>query len=267
MNEDQNRSQQPNGDAEVIPEVVSPELNTKLIAHCGTQKVGRDYLKLIPVPEETDTFKPIPHNVLIDRLEEALSFRHIRIQRDEYAVSGDGMKMFGLLELNAEYEGVRFAIGLRNANDKSMRVGMVAGYRVFICDNMALSGDFKPMLAKHSKNFDLTESLAIGVDRIQRQWQPLRERMDFMRSKVLPITTAQALIYRAFTEGKFPVRLLRSVHRHYFEPQHEEFKPRTVWSLENAFTSAFAEATPVRQYELTAKLGKFLASVSTPSGS
>lgn len=92
------------------------------------------------------------------------------------------MKMFGLLELNADYEGVRFAIGLRNANDKSMRVGMVAGYRVFVCDNMALSGEFKPMLAKHSKNFDLIESLSIGVDRIQRNWDPLRRVIDFKRN-------------------------------------------------------------------------------------
>jgi hypothetical protein len=99
----------------------------------------------------------------------------------------------------------------------------------------------------------------------EKKYRPLRERVDFMRQKNLPITTAQALIYRAFTEGKFPVRLLKSVHKNYFEPQHEEFKPRTVWSLSNAFTSAFKEARPDRQYELTARLGKFLGPVSTPA--
>jgi hypothetical protein len=249
-----NRNQQPNGsngDAVV--------LDTKLIAHCGTQRVGRDYLSLIPVPEETDTFKPIPHNVLIDKLEEALAFRHIQITNDEYAISGDGMKMFGLLELNADYEGVRFAVGLRNANDKSMRVGMVAGYRVFICDNMALSGDFKPMLNKHSKNFDLTEALAIGVDRIQRNWQPLRDAIDFKRNRQLSDIDAQSLIYRAFMTQKFPVKLLKTVHREFFvSPSHAEFNQRTVWSLENAFTTAFKQLQPVRHYEMTARLGKFL---------
>jgi hypothetical protein len=146
-----------------------------------------------------------------------------------------------------------------------MRLGLVAGYRVMVCSNMAFSGDFKPMLAKHTKNMDLTETLSIGVDRIQRSWQPLRDRVDFMRNKVLPITTAQALIYRAFTEGKFPVRLLKSVHEHYFNPKYDEFKPRTVWSLSNAFTSAFKEARDDRRYELTARLGKFLGPVSTPN--
>ena len=240
-------------------------METTLMTHVGARKVTRQELSLVPTPLATDTFKPIAHSTLIDQLEEALSFRHISIVRDEYAVTPDGMKLFGLLEINADYEGVRFALGIRNANDKSMRLGLVAGYRVFVCDNMALSGDFRPMLAKHTKHFDLTETLSVGVDRIQRGWQPLRERVDFMRNKVLPITTAQALIYRAFTEGKFPIRLMRSVHTHYFKPKYEEFQSRTIWSLSNAFTSAFKEARPDKQYQLTARLGKFLAPFCQPN--
>ena len=150
-------------------------------------------MSLVPTPEATDTFKPIAHAALIDELEKSLSFRHISIVRDEYAVSPDGMKLFGLLELDAEYEGVRFAIGLRNANDKSMRLGMVAGYRVFVCDNMALSGDFNPLLAKHTKNFDLVESLSIGVARIQRGFEPLKEAITFKRGHRLRDEEAQSL--------------------------------------------------------------------------
>jgi hypothetical protein len=33
---------------------------------------------------------------------------------------------------------------------------------------------FTPVLAKHSKNFSLTDSLAIGVDRMQRNFEPMR---------------------------------------------------------------------------------------------
>lgn len=242
-----------NGEAEAAP------LSTTLIAHAGASKITRLELATLETPAATDTFQPIAHSRLVDQLEEALAFRHISITRDEYAVSGDGMKLFGLLELNSEYEDVRFAIGLRNANDKSMRLGMVAGYRVFVCDNMALSGDFKPLLAKHSKNFDLVESISMGVDRIQRGWQPLREAIEFKRQTVLNGVEAQALIYRAFMEQKFPVKLLRAVHKEFFiAPSYDEFRQPTVWSLENAFTTAFKQLRPVQQYQATAKLGKFL---------
>jgi hypothetical protein len=52
--------------------------------------------------------------------------------------------------------------------------------------------------------------------------------------------------------------IARNVHDLYFEPQYEEFRPRTVWSLSNAFTSAFKELEPIPQFKATAKLGEFL---------
>ena len=51
------------------------------------------------------------------------------------------------------------------------------------------------------------------------------------------------------------------VHNLYFNPQHEEFNSRTMWSLSNAFTSAFKELEPIPRYKATAKLAGFLQSV------
>ena len=52
--------------------------------------------------------------------------------------------------------------------------------------------------------------------------------------------------------------LARSVHDLYFERKYEEFRPRTIWSLSNAFTSAFKELEAIPQFKATAKLGEFL---------
>ena len=48
------------------------------------------------------------------------------------------------------------------------------------------------------------------------------------------------------------------VHDLYFEPKYEEFGSRTIWSLSNAFASAFKELDPVPQFKATATLGEFL---------
>ena len=48
------------------------------------------------------------------------------------------------------------------------------------------------------------------------------------------------------------------MHDLYFELKYEEFRSRTIWSLSNAFTSAFKELDPVPQFRATAKLGEFL---------
>lgn len=51
------------------------------------------------------------------------------------------------------------------------------------------------------------------------------------------------------------------VHDLYFRPQHEAFMPRNLWSLSNAFTSAFKKLAPVKQFETTARLGAYLSDV------
>jgi len=82
----------------------------------------------------------------------------------------------------------------------------------------------------------------MGVDRIQRGWQPLRESIEFRRRHTLNGVEAQALIYGEFMEQKFPVKLLRAVHREYFvSPSYEEFREKTVWSLENALLGKFLQ--------------------------
>ena len=71
------------------------------------------------------------------------------------------------------------------------------------------------------------------------------------------------IIYRAFVEGDLaaPRHLARTVHDLYFNPRYEEFEPRTMWSLSNAFTSALKELEPIPQFKATAKLGLFLSEI------
>jgi DNA polymerase III delta prime subunit len=205
--------------------------------------------------------------LLIDELDkvsqafETLSFRHIGVVQEEYAVSPDGAKMFGVLDLETQMEGCRFSVGIRNSHDKSIRLGLTAGLRVFVCSNMAFSGDFTPVLAKHTKSFNLVDTLSVGVDRIQRNFEPLQRQVETWRKTQITDTTAKLIFYSAFIDGKLeaPRSLLPEVHRLYFEPQYAEFSARTMWSLSNAFTSAFKKLDPVPQFKATAKLGGFLA--------
>jgi hypothetical protein len=233
---------------------------SQLLAHCGSSKITREELKVIPTPAGSATHQPLPHFEIVGALVETLSFRQISVVREEYAVSGDGMKMFGVLDLETTFDGCRFSVGVRNSNDKSMRLALTVGYRVLVCDNMAFHGDFTPVLAKHTKHLSLVDILSVGVDRMQRNFEPMRKQVEEWKGTRLPDDTAKLVIYRAFVEGKLdaPKHLARRVHDEYFNPRVEEFAPRTVWSLSNAFTSAFKDLDPIPQFKTTAKLASFL---------
>jgi len=232
---------------------------TSTLISC-TGKITRAELANLPTPPATETHIPIPHSGVVETLLETLSHRHIGVIGEEFAVSSDAMEMFGVLDLEAGFEGCRFAIGIRNANNKRFRLACTVGLRVFVCHNLAFRGDYSPVLAKHSKYFSLQDALSIGVDRMQRNFEPMQRQVERWRAQQLPAAEAKLTIYRAFIEGELevPKHLGRRVHDLYFNPQHEEFAPRTMWSLSNAFTSAFKELDPIPQFKETAKLGEFL---------
>jgi hypothetical protein len=145
-----------------------------------------------------------------------------------------------------------------------MRLALTVGYRVLVCDNMAFHGDFTPVLAKHTKHLSLVDVLSIGVDRIQRNFEPMKKQVEAWKATRIPDEAAKLVIYRAFVEGELdvPKHLARHVHDLYFNPQVEEFAPRTMWSLSNGFTSAFKELEAIPQFRATAKLGAFLEGIS-----
>lgn len=237
-------------------------MESTLMAHVDTARITREQLALVPTPPGTATHRPIPHHEIVDALVETLGFRHIGVHNMEFVVSQDGNKCFGLIEMEHGFTGARFALGLRNSHDKTMRLALTVGYRVFVCDNMAFHGDFQPVLAKHTKNFNLNRALSGGIDDMQRNFKPMVEAVDRWKDSQLSDVAAKMIIYRAFVEAELevPRHLDRKVHEMYFVPQHDEFRPRTMWSLSNAFTSAFKELEPIPQYKATGKLAGFLAS-------
>lgn len=235
-----------------------------LISHCGTKLVGRQDLLQLTTPEATETHKPIGHAELVGALVETLGFRRLAVVEDQYAVSPDGMRIFGVLALDLEENGVRVSIGIRNSHDKSFALGITVGYKVFVCDNLGFHGDFQTVTRKHSKNLVLNDILAIAIDRMQRNFSPMLRRVNAWKGHELPDVSAKLVIYQAFVEGGLdvPKHLADDVHRLYFEPEHEEFRPRTMWSLSNAFTSAFKLLDPIPRFKATARLAPFLGDIS-----
>jgi hypothetical protein len=69
------------------------------------------------------------------------------------------------------------------------------------------------VLAKHSKSFSLIDCIAVGVDRMQRNFEPMRKQVETWQRSELTDVTAKVVIYEAFVEGKLeaPKHLARNV--------------------------------------------------------
>lgn len=61
---------------------------------------------------------------------------------------------------------------------------------------------FTPVLAKHSKSFWLIDCISVGVDRMQRNFEPMRRQVEARQTSKLTEVTAKVVIYEAFVEGE-----------------------------------------------------------------
>ena len=59
---------------------------------------------------------------------------------------------------------------------------------------------FTPVLAKHSKSFSLVDAIAVGVDRMQRNFEPMREQVEAFSA---PSNSQQEIrVQPVFIEGR-----------------------------------------------------------------
>jgi hypothetical protein len=236
--------------------------NSDLIAHAGAQHVTRQQLAGIAPPNSTATHRPIGHADLVDMLEGALGRAGLFVEREQYAVQRGGLVLFGTMDLrnggSSAGPGTGLALGFRHGNDKSMALRCVAGARVFVCDNMALSGQstvFR-VLHRHGVVNVLRQSLDRYFGEYDQQITMLKDRFGVWQASPVTDVVAKSIVYDAITDGLIPSRLLDDIDTNYFraaELKYEDCAPRSLWGLHNSFTRAFKALNPAPAF--TAQLG------------
>jgi len=179
-----------------------PPVRNPMLLHCGGQIVGRDTLFAIPTPRPTDTWFPLPHRSLVEEVEGQLVSAGFNLLGQAHAVSHDGNRYFGILELSPHGDtGNRdhgWVVGLRNSHDKTFPAGLVAGTRVFVCDNLAFSGLIQ-IRRKHTRFAvrDLRQLTARAVGQLGNRLVLLDQRIDAYRALGLGDTEVHDLVIRA----------------------------------------------------------------------
>ena len=94
---------------------------------------------------------PIPHTAIVETLVDTLSRRQISVVDEEFAVSNDGREMFGVLRFGHWLRGMPIRNWRQECEQRTIRLACTVVLRVFGCQSLEFSGDFSPVLAKHSQ--------------------------------------------------------------------------------------------------------------------
>jgi hypothetical protein len=212
-----------------------------LMLHAGAEPVELSALKAVPVPEATDSHVPVPHHEFLDMVKMALHIKGHLITSEEYGVTPDGMRFFGVLQLESSYGDYTDVVGLRNSNDKAFPVGVSYGSQVFVCDNLAFVGDHV-VKRRHTARLlrDLPglvmEMIAPLADERGRQHQVIQS----YKGTEVDQKVADFIIMEAFRQDIINVQRIAEVHRQWLHPAHADFSARNAWSMFNAFTHVLA---------------------------
>jgi hypothetical protein len=201
--------------------------------------VDRGRLCQVTTPKPTLTWTPLPHSRLMDSVEGQLEKRGYRVHNSTCLLSHGGDRFFGTVSIsNRENLGYRRMIGARNSHDKSLAAGLIAGAKVTVCSNGWFFGDEIALSRKHTSRLfeDLDERIEAGFSRIFEAWEQNDLRIVNYREKELSDGDAHDLVVRSMDADAVAPSALPRVLKEYREPWHEEFMPRTAWSLYNAFT-------------------------------
>jgi hypothetical protein len=236
------------------------DTGAKLVLHCGARQVSREELDRVEPPPGTATWFPVKHSTVIDTVQQALAAAGFGVRRATFALQSGDHRMFGTLDLSSELApGVTLAVGVRNSANKSFPLGFCAGSRTFVCDNLAFRSDLT-VTKKHTKNAQLRfeGEIARAITTLAAFRLHEAERVAALQRLTVTDQAAEAIMLRAFEAGLVSARLLPQVIAEWRRPSLEAFRPRTGWSLFNAFTTALgprAKTSPQDHARMTMRIG------------
>lgn len=235
---------------------------SQLMLHRGARIVERAELDQVEAPPPTNSWFPLRHGQVLSTVEETLGIAGFAITRSQFALSQDDARFFGTLDLATPIiDGVTMTVGVRNSTDKTFPIGLCAGNRVFVCDNLAFSAEIY-VAKKHTRFGEqrFHEGIATAIGSL-RQYQDVEARriVDY-RERELGETEAAACLLHGFEQGILTTRTLPQAIEEWRKPALEDFQPRTAWSLFNAFTSALKErqSNPAQFAALTMRVYRLL---------
>jgi hypothetical protein len=249
-----------------------------LMLHSGANTIDRATLATLPVPAPMG-----PRHVVRPFIDDVEAVTHLmqanglRIKDEAFGITGspaEPKRFFGVLEcaLEGEHftaEEYSLMIGLRGSYDQTLPRGLAVGSRVFVCDNLAFSGEIT-LSTKQTTHLGrrIPEMLARAVGKIPALAAHQAVRFDAYRNTGLKPRWGDAALVELHRQGVLNTHQLGRAIQEWDAPSHEEHLAagRTVWTLHNAVTEAIkpteGRANILPAWDKTLLLTTFLDRVS-----
>lgn len=227
--------------------------------HTGNFHVSLKGLQRIRTPKATASWFPIPHDEIFQNVCDHVVAQGMRVVEQTHAVCRSGKVYFGLLQIVNGSEGDDYTtvLGVQNSHDRTQPGCLLVGSQVFVCNNLAFSGETQ-IARRHTRNMvrELPRLMKSAVGKIANLRRSQDERIAAYKEKELTDLQAHDLIMRGACDfGIITTVQIPAVLGRWREPEHPEFGERpSAWRLFNAFTELLKNRNIFRQPKYTGAL-------------
>ena len=229
-----------------------------------SKEVKLDELESIEMPEATRSYVPVSHYDLamnIGSIGERVIDKELHSKH--FGVARKGQHMFATYTYKNDEDEVGMSIGFRNSYDKSMSIGVCVGAKVFVCENLMMTGEVT-FMRKHTGNIlDELNSLIFKVlYKSDDKFTQLAKDKESM--KEIPINNQRAweTMGVLFGKGIINTPQISIMRKEWKNPSHQEFDDNSLWSLYNAGTESLKTCSPTRMMSSHIKLHRELIALA-----
>jgi len=226
--------------------------------------VGFDALSKFPMPNPTKSFVPIRHDELAkivkDRAVGYLGDKGYNLRNETYKIAKGGNHVFGVLSFGNGDRDLHAAVGFRSSYDKSLAVGLAAGARVVVCENLMFAGEVL-VFRRHTTNLmkEIDGKIDIGLQRAFDVYQLMAAKCQNLKATNVTIEWAKGKLSELWWDNAINTTQLLNARRELEAEIGENellYHPITAMDVLNHVTNALKDSSVrnvIHQHELVWK--------------
>jgi len=227
-----------------------------------------DFLREIPLPTQTRTYKPVSHAVFIDEIKEELYKRGHSVKTERYLTANNGLIMTGNFTIENPDGEINPAIFFTNSYNKMRKAELTNGVIVLVCSNGMISMDVTNKFSKkHSGTVleDLRNNIVLSVESIDEEFEKLRKNAEEMKQIQLSDNQIASIIGDMYINESMISETQLSILKKEVKTS-TNFKDNTVWDLYNNTTEAFKASHPMHFDKQHLKLHAYMSDIFSLTG-
>lgn len=206
----------------------------------GTNRVTESEVFNVPAVPFSKTFHPVHHRDLVLAVKEGVQAVGLEIVQSQYVLAAEGNRMFAVYDLSQQNSELCWSIGIRNSLNKTVSIGICAGTKIFVCENLCFSGDFLAF-RRHTSGLDIDELSFLAYKAVRSMIPRLKALEAWqvgLRNYALPENHLKILLVEIMTNNV----ITPSKFHQFVDLYKNVYRDNSLWSFHESATEILRES-------------------------